>query len=211
MDEKRKNILDISKKMFTEYGIRSVSMDDICKQLNISKKTLYQCFDNKASLLEALIDFEMEQTMDEAKKIKSQSRNAIHALLLVSKTMSQVSTNSSPAVAYDLKKYYPELYKKLIQKKREMAYKGISMNMERGIKEGLYRDDLNIELTTQLYIKKVEQMHDKDFMEDIKFSPESIFKVMFETHIRGIANSKGIETFKKEKENLNFNINDTTV
>ena len=211
MEEKRNDILDTSKKMFAEYGIRSVSMDDICKQLNISKKTLYQCFDNKADLLEALIDFEMKETSKEAAKIKTQARNAIHSLLLVSKAMSRVSTNSNPAIAYDLKKYYPELYNKFIQKKRELAFKGITMNMERGIEEGIYRNDLNLELTAQLYIKKVEQMHDKDFMENIKYSPESLFKVMFENHIRGIANAKGIEIFEKEKENLNFNIDDTTV
>ena len=211
MENKKEEILNTTKRLFAEYGIRSVSMDDISKEHSISKKTLYQYFENKASLLESLMNYEIERSKNKAAQIKEESRNAIHSLLLVSKTLSQFSANSNPAIGFDLKKYYPELYKKFLQKKRDLAFQGITMNMKRGIEEGIYRHDLKIELTAQLYIKKVEQMHDKDFKENIKFSPEAIFEVMFENHIRGIANQKGIEIFEKEKQNLNFNINDTNV
>jgi hypothetical protein len=84
------------------------------------------------------------------------------------------------------------------------------MNMQRGIAEGLYREDLSVDLVAKLYVKKIEQMHDKEFMENIDCSPASIFEVMFENHIRGISNQKGVEIFQKEKENLNFNIDDTS-
>ena len=91
-----------------------------------------------------------------------------------------------------------------------MAYEGIVMNLERGMKEGLYRSDLSIEVIARLYIQKIEQMHDKEFLQHMEFSHECIFEIMFENHIRGIANQKGIEVFEKEKENLNFKIDDTS-
>lgn len=210
MESKQQEIINVAREMFGEYGIRSVSVDDICRQVGISKKTLYQYYNNKAELLDSLLTQEMENVKNEALEIKAEANNAIHSLLLVSKLIGRLSMNAKPAAAYDLKKYYPELYKKFVDIKRQMAYEGIVMNLERGMKEGLYRSDLSIEVIARLYIQKIEQMHDKEFLQHMEFSHECIFEIMFENHIRGIANQKGIEVFEKEKENLNFKIDDTS-
>ena len=210
MESKQQEIINVAREMFGEYGIRSVSVDDICRQVGISKKTLYQYYNNKAELLDSLLTQEMENVKNEALEIKAEANNAIHSLLLVSKLIGRLSMNAKPAAAYDLKKYYPELYKKFVDIKRQMAYEGIVMNLERGMKEGLYRSDLSIEVIARLYIQKIEQMHDKEFLQHMEFSHECILKIMFENHIRGIANQKGIEVFEKEKENLNFKIDDTS-
>lgn len=210
MEEKREEITSKAADMFGEYGIRSVSIDDICREISISKKTFYQYFENKSELLEAILNIHVEQALNKAQKIKEQANNAIEALLMVSKTICRISMNARPAAAFDLKKYYPEIHKEFINYKRKLSYDGIVMNMRRGISEGIYREDLSVELVAQLYVKKIEQMHDKEFMENIEFSPETIFQVMFENHIRAISNQKGIEIFEKEKQNLNFNIDDDT-
>lgn len=208
MEDKYQEIITKAKYMFGEYSIHSVSMDDISREVSISKKTLYQHYNNKSELLEAIFNFEIDRVGKEAQQIKEQSRNAIDALLIVSKIMGQHSIKTKPTVAFDMKKYYPELYKRFLKKKRELTYEGIVKNMKRGISEGIYREELNVELVAYLYVKKIEHMHDQDIMENSDFSQEDIFQVMFENHIRGISNQKGIEIFEKEKQNFNFNIDD---
>ncbi|MFO8087515.1 MAG: TetR/AcrR family transcriptional regulator [Bacteroidales bacterium] len=211
MEEKKQEIIQAARQMFMDYGIRSVSMDDISKSISISKKTLYHHFDNKAALLEALLELEMEYIKTQAEGIKAEARDAIHALFLVSKAINNTATRSKPVVTFDLKKYYPGLLNTFVKMKQEFTYEGIAENVRRGIKEGIYREDLNVDVVARLYVKKVEQMHDKDLMEDTDCSAGTIFEIMFENHIRGIANAKGIEIFEKEKENLNFNINDNDI
>ncbi len=78
--------------------------------------------------------------------------------------------------------------------------------MDQGIKEGLYRQDLNKDIIAQLYFKNIEDFHTTLGETMKKYSFEKIFEVMFENHIRGIANEKGIEYFEKQKEKLNFNL-----
>ncbi len=210
MDGRKREILQAAWEMFSEYGIRSVSIEDICRAIGISKKTLYQYFDNKADLVESLLIHEIENVMRDVEVVKKPAKNAIQALLLVSKTICRLSMHKKPSAAFDLKKYYPDLYKKIVSIKREHAFEGIRMNMERGIKEGLYRNDLNVELVANLYVQKIEQLHEMEFSGGKKFTSDKIFEVMFENHIRGISNSKGIEVFENEKKNLNYNINDTS-
>ncbi len=210
MDGRKREILQAARDMFSEYGIRSVSIDDICKAVGISKKTLYQYFDNKAELVESLLMHEIEDVMKDVEGVKEQAANAIQALLLVSKTICRLSMHKKPSAAFDLKKYYPDLHKKFVSIKRQHAFEGIRMNMERGIKEGYYREDLNIELVANIYVQKIEQMHELEFSGERKFTADKIFEVMFENHIRGISNSKGIEVFENEKKNLNYKINDTS-
>jgi TetR/AcrR family transcriptional regulator, cholesterol catabolism regulator len=192
--------------LFYKYGIRSVSMDDISRELGISKKTLYCFFKNKEELLEKGMEVEAERAKKSFTEIKSIAENSIDALLEVSKRISHQMQTVSPNFNFDLRKYYPEVCKKHKELNRKHIFEKIKENLQNGIKEGIYRDDLSIDLITHLYIQKLEDLlaPDMQAMENISFS--KIFKVMFENHIRGIANQKGIEYFEKRKEFLKFKI-----
>lgn len=84
-------------------------------------------------------------------------------------------------------------------------YEAIVANIRRGIEENLYRSDLDVETVARLYIQKLESIHNPDFLESAGLTPDAVFKVMFDNHIRGIANPKGIKYYEKQLSNKNSN------
>lgn len=206
MDEKLEQIIKESARVFFKYGIKSISMDDIARELGMSKKTLYLYVENKTDLIQKILDYNLTCQCSEKDTIAGKNLNAIAILLEVSKMINRHLKQMNPSVTYDLQKYYPDLFRNYIEKKREELYKDIKKNIEQGISEGLYREDLNVELIARLYIKKLENIHDPEFLPSAEFNIENIFEVMFESHIRGIANKKGIVYLEKQKITLNFNL-----
>lgn len=206
MDDKQEQIIKGSARVFFKYGIKSVSMDDIARELGISKKTLYTHVSNKTELVQKILDLQLDCQCYEKDCIREKKLNAIAVLLEVSKMINRHLKEMHPSVTYDLQKYYPELFRKYLDKKREELFVDIKQNMEQGISEGYYREDLNIELIARLYLKKLETIHDPEFLPSAEFNIENIFDVIFESHIRGIANKKGIAYLEKQKKILNFNM-----
>ncbi|MBI9039325.1 MAG: TetR/AcrR family transcriptional regulator [Bacteroidales bacterium] len=203
MDTKLENILKEVRLIFMKYGIRNYSMDDICRNIGISKKTLYNYVDNKTDLLQKVLDYEfiMDNGPLGVYLIKG---NAIDILLDVSMRINKEFETFNPIYIFELNKYYPKIFKEFVEKKRKVAYEKIYKNLEQGIKEGIYRKDLDIELVTILYIRKIEDIHNPDLIESGNFSFKEIFSAMFENHIRGISNEKGIAYFENQKKSLNI-------
>ena len=125
-------------------------------------------------------------------------------LLHVSEAVCQHIKDTNRAMVFELRKYYPEQFKQFWIAKRVQIHSHIKENIEQGIAQNLYRNDLNVELITLLYVRRLEDFSDTD--EDMfqKFSFEEIFKIMFESHIRGISNINGIAYFEKKKKELNY-------
>ncbi len=205
-EDRYQNIISNAYNIFIQYGIKNVSMDDLCRQMGISKKTLYKYVNNKVDLLDRISEYIHNKIKMRIKKIKKSSLNAIDVLLEMSKVSSENHVRINPMVNYEIRKYYPQIYEKYISKKKELIIGSILMNLEKGIKEGLYRQDLNKEIVAHLYFKKIEEFHllERDELKNISYS--EIFEVMFENHIRGISNEKGIAYLEKQKAKLNFNI-----
>lgn len=202
--EKLDFILEQSRELFTKYGIRSISMDDIARELGVSKKTLYLHVKNKADLLDKLFKKVQTDFVIAVNHVCSQGMNAIDELLEVSKLVNREFMKYNPSTVFDLQKYYPEVFNNHIIEEKEYTYSMILQNLEKGISEGIYRDDQDIQLVANLYIQKVESIHDEKFLSQANITMEQIFEVMFENHIRGISNRKGIEYFEQRKQQLKF-------
>jgi hypothetical protein len=101
-----------------------------------------------------------------------------------------------------MKKYYESVFHKFMQQKQAHIFGQISANIIKGIAEGLYRDNLNVELVAGLYVRNLVDMHNKDFciVENITF--DQVFEAMFENHIRAISTAEGIEYFEKRKSEI---------
>ena len=189
MEEIIKKVLEL----YLKYGIKSVTMDDTARELGISKKTLYLHFKDKDELVKKVIEYQMNMQQEEMKALVMQKINAIEELLMVSKLISNFLKQTSPTATYDLQKYYPEIWNNIIMNRRDHIYNQISENMKKGIKEGLYRNDLNIDIIAHFYLFRLEMTHTLDLIVDDKYTYEEIFNTFFNYHIRGIANKRGIE------------------
>ncbi len=205
-DEKYYKIMEGARKLFLNNGIRSVSMDDVARSQGISKKTLYQYVDNKTDLLKQILDSMMLHVKQKIQQIENMNLNAIDILLEMSKVVGERIMKFNPIISFELEKYYPAIYEEYKSVKKQMMRDFIKHNIEKGKEEGIYRSDLNSEVVSHLYFERIEDLYKPGIVEQENFSFEELFKVMFENHIRGISNEKGIKYFEAQKENLTFNV-----
>ncbi len=206
MDEKVDRILSESLKLFKKYGIRSISMDDLAKELGMSKKTIYQYVANKTELVEMVLNYMLEKESFLCLDKENEEMNAIDFLLAVSRNVSEQMQGMNPMNAFELQKYYPVIYRDFIMKKRDRVFEQVKNNFAQGIEEGIYRNDLDIDLVARLYIQKLIDVHDPEFLASGNFSFEKVFQVMFDNHIRGIANPVGLAYYEKQTNTLHTNI-----
>jgi AcrR family transcriptional regulator len=198
-DPKFTAILEKTVELFYEFGIRNLNMDDISRSLGISKKTLYQYVKSKEDLIEKLFYYDEMKWTNNFLKIKFKELNAIEILFEVSRMVHEQMGKLNPKLKFELHKYYEPTFNQIMQRKQNQIFEHMSLNIEKGIREGLYRSDLNVELMAGLYVRNLIDMHNKDFciIENITF--DQLFTAMFEHHIRAIATPEGIAYFEKRK------------
>jgi AcrR family transcriptional regulator len=204
MDKSLIDILERVRELFFKYGVRSVSIEDICRDLGISKKKLYQHVTSKNELVKKLLELERQNFEIIFERHNFDGINAIDILLTVSREVGERFWDVSPSMTFDLKKYYPDVYHKHIEERIEFIYQKIQINMQKGISQGIYRDDLSIELVARLYIRRLIDLHNPEFFPAEKFSFQTLFDTMFDNFIRGIAKENGIAHYEKQMRKVNF-------
>ena len=125
--------------------------------------------------------------------------NAIDILLTVSKEIATKFKNVSPGITLDIKTKYPDVYKRHFKSRMDFIFSKIKINLQKGISQGIYRDDLSIELVARLYMSRLIDLHNPDFFPPEEFSFDTLFDTMFENFIRSIANEDGLKYWEKKK------------
>lgn len=193
-----KEIIQKAGVLFMRYGIKSMTMDELARQMGVSKKTLYQFVDNKKHLVKKVILQHIDVQQCHIQEVFNEKVNAIDALMEMTKVVSAQMKEIHPSVMFDLKKYHPESFCILQEHKQSFIYKNIKNNLEVGISSGLYRDNLNPELLTQLYLSMVNSIMDPENSVMNDFSYADLHAEMMRYHIRGIASAEGREYLKQK-------------
>lgn len=201
-DPKLLEILKRTVELFYEFGIRNLNMDDISRSLGISKKTLYQYVKSKEDLIEKLFYYDEMKWDEETSKVNFEELNAIEILIQVSLKVFEEMGKLNPKLKFELKKYYEPIYQQFMVRKQNHIFNHLCKNIEKGIKEELYRSDVNVELVAGLYVRNLVDMHNKDYciIENTTF--DQVFQVMFENHIRAISTPEGLAYFEKRKSEI---------
>ena len=200
MEEKKEVVLENAAKIFMRYGLKSVSMDDVSRELKISKKTLYKFVTDKNDLVAQIMKAQIQN--DEASVIKfiKESKNAIEEIISISEFAGKIVNNMHPSIHYDLEKYYPEAWEIFNGYKQKFVLGCMRENMVRGIKEGYYRKDLNIPIVALLYVARIDLIFDGKLFPPNEFNFKDVYREMINYHLRGISSEKGIK-YLNEKFN----------
>jgi len=182
-----------------KYGVKSVSMDDIAKQLGMSKKTIYQHFENKRDLISSMIFSTIEKDEADIMEIVSKSKDAIDEIVTIARHVIQFLRGMSPTLVYDIQKYYPKEWKRVDIHHDEFIYGVIKGNIERGIKEGWYCEDINPEIIAKIYVGTSHLITDVNAFPLRDFSKSELFQNVITYHMRGIVSDKGRKYLKKLK------------
>ena len=206
--EAKERILLKSYDLFNQYGIRSVSMDDIAAQLGMSKKTLYQYFTDKDELVNAVFDVALQSNKAQCVASREQRDNAIHEIFLSFDMVREMLVNMNPSLIFDLKKYHPSAFTKYLSFKNEFLYKLIRSNLEQGIAEELYRPEIDVEVLTRYRLYSVMLAFDPEVFPGSKASHLHIEEQLIEHFVYGLATAKGLKLIQKYKNQHSKNKRD---
>jgi hypothetical protein len=190
--------------LFNKNGKAVIDLDEISVRIGIPRKVILKYVSGEEELVEKVLDFERQQFEEIFKIHDFEGVNAIDILLIVSKEVAEKFIDISPSVTFVLKNHFPDIYQRHFNLRRDFIYEKIQINLSKGISQGMYRDDLSIELIARLYLSRLIDLHNPDFFPAEKFSSETIFNVMFENFIRSIAKPEGLAYYEKEKKYFKF-------
>jgi len=193
MDDKKREIIGEALEVYMRLGIKSVTMDEMARQLGISKKTLYIYVKDKNDLVEQTLEFAHVNEQEQIKKITESTDNAIDELLETGKFIITILKKIHPSIFFDLAKYHPNAMKMMKCNQDEFVSECVESNLSIGIKQGLYRKNINTEVISKVYMAAMDHVLKGNSYEDSKMRPETVYSEFFRYHIRGIASEKGLK------------------
>ncbi len=197
--ETQERILIKAHEKFMRYGIRSVSMDDIATHLGVSKKTIYQFYTDKDALVTAVFKLVLDKNLTSCTSFQSTAENAIHEQYLCSDMVQEMFNTMNPSIMYETKKYHPKAYEEFEKHKRTNIFNMIKANLERGIAEGLFREDIDVEIITWMQIESIALMFYGEEVGQLKKKLAQIEKEVTEFFLYGLATPKGLKLITKYK------------
>ena len=198
--ELKQHILKEAGMMFSKYGIRSITMDYIASELGVSKRTLYEIFQDKDDLVYQAIIEGTKEHRKMCQNIINESYNIIEAIYKIGKFNHELFSKINPLFFEDLKKYHFSIYNKFHQNGDLRDYELTRTLFEKGKKEGIIRNDINIDLLNIIIHKLIDIIHD----DDLKFyDNDEILKTVFIPFIIGVSTEKGRILVEKYFSNNN--------
>jgi AcrR family transcriptional regulator len=205
MDDVKTQILTTASRLFLQFGLRSVTIDDVCNNLHISKKTFYNYFRQKEELIEMVLQQQCEVLKQKKNKknviLDDPSLNAIDKLVLAFKHWNQDSSMHSMTFLYDLMKYYPEIHTRAMEQQDQTAKESVKKWIQQGVAEGLIRSDVDIDLLatyTQFQFGKVLS----ELIGKLEVGVSTMVEFLLDSNIRVLVSEKGYryyqEKYKKE-------------
>ncbi len=186
--------------LFNRYGIRSVTMDEIATQLGMSKKTIYQYFADKDELVDAVIADVIEFSRQVCEKDQKEAPDAIAEVFLALDMLAKIFRNMNPFIMFDLERYHPRTYKRFLEHKDRFLYQTIKQNLERGIAEGLYRPEINVEIIARFRLESILIMFNQELFKDRHFTLFQLQAEILEHFLFASASMKGYKLILKYKE-----------
>lgn len=183
--------------MFMRLGIKSVSMDDIAREMGVSKKTIYVEVSNKEELISLVMEDDFCKDMEVLEQNHGESLDAIDEFLRNSRYFIRQMRAMSPATLRDLQKYYPVIWKGLVKNHHLEFEKSLKENLERGLEEGIYRGDLDPVIIARFYSSMMMSVIDTSIFPAQERPISEIIGHLSHYHFHGIVNQFGRERLDK--------------
>jgi hypothetical protein len=193
----REKILINATDLFLNYGFKSITMDDISNHIGISKKTIYQHFENKTTLVEAVSMHVFNTISCGINDICSSKKNPIEEIFDIKQFVMEHLKDEKSSPQYQLQKYYPKIFNTLKKKQFDIMQECVKDNLLRGVEIGLYRPSINIEFISRIYFNSMVAIKDKELFPLQHFSVNTLMIHFLEYHLRGICTEKGLLTLNK--------------
>jgi AcrR family transcriptional regulator len=209
MEHNREKIVERSWELFRKFGIKSVSMDDIAREMGISKKTLYQAVKDKNDIVAGVIDLVKEWGSNFWQVFYDDNFNAIEQHCRQREVVKGLHKQFNATFSFDLRKYYPELYREIIEWKKNVIMDVHVTNIEKGKKEGLYRSDVDAVVIAKLLVAHHLYTFDptNEIFDASDIMDLSVIEQFYMYHLRGLATAKGLKELDRLFANSKKTVN----
>ena len=191
------NIIIKADNLFRKFGIRGVTVDDICSECGISKKTIYKYYTDKHTIANKSIEFHHDNLYNEIQEIIKRSPNSIETFFRISKHFRNSLNETTPLFVHDLKRYHPDLYKITQEYKEKLFEKTLQNVINSGKSEGFIRSTINEDIVSKLRIEIIEIGFNQDVFPLKKYNFRDIQFISFDLFIRGIVTNKGLLLYEE--------------
>ncbi len=199
MDLKTRIIIEADS-LFCQYGIKSVTMDDIAKHLGMSKKTIYLHFSDKNELVVDLMRNKMENQVCIMDKSAGESNDAVHEVFNAVINMKDMLSKMNPMLFYDLQKYHSEAWALFKEFRENNLFKNVNQNLKRGIKEGYFRTEINLDILTRMHIEQFDSAFNQTTYPIKDFNISQVMTELTEHFLYGICTLKGHKLINRYKQ-----------
>lgn len=171
-------------------------MDNIAKELGISKKTIYRYFSSRTDMIGEIVHSFIQSDMDARIEIANTAKNPIEEIISMGSYNSKLFDILSPKTVPDLKQYYPEIWKEIFDFQKVFMKKQVLANLEKGISEGFFRSDINPELVSRIYVLLGLAIIEDCTLENKQNILKPLFAESLKYHLSGILSEKGRKEVK---------------
>jgi AcrR family transcriptional regulator len=179
--------------LFTRYGVRSVTMNEIASALGVSKKTIYQYYADKNEIVMAVMQYHMEMERQDVEKIKQQAVNAVDEMLRIREYVYRMMREFHPAIMFEVRKYYPDALQEFERFKEDFIVNLLEKNLERGIQEGSYRPQLATSIAARGFVEIANLAIDPDVFSQQAYQPAQVQHELTDVFIQGMCTDQGKE------------------
>jgi TetR/AcrR family transcriptional regulator, cholesterol catabolism regulator len=186
-------IVEEATRQFFQYGIRNVTMDGIASELGISKRTVYENFKDKTALVRQCMENLFLHHEEKTREVLSTSKNVIEIIAEFMQEGMNAMNAINPVFFHDLKKFYPQIWSSFHQKNLDNSHVLIERLLEKGTKEKLFRDDIDLQIVAKLFLEQNNIIMDERIFPRNEFHLPDIYQNLTVNFMRGISTRKGIE------------------
>ena len=201
MDKAFVHIIEKVRKFLLREGMGNFSLGNI-ESAGISKEEILKYVNSKEELVEKILEFERTSFIKIFLEYNFEGQNAIDILFIVSQEINDRFEDVSPAVTIEFEKYFPEIYKKHMDQRMNFIFDKIKINVDKGIAQGMYREDLSAEIVGRMYLSRLEDMHNPELYPPERFKFGTIYDTMIDSFVKSIATDDGLSYYRHRKQLL---------
>jgi AcrR family transcriptional regulator len=201
MENISEKILETAGSLFLKYGIKSISMDDIARELSISKKTIYNFFKDKNEIVYLISERFLQEQKDKFDKVQDESKDPIGQLYGGTLHAREIFEKINPYVLFDIKKYYRDAWRLYLDFEKNVMFASLILTLEKGIEKGLFRAEIDVQILATLRMEEIKLAFDNEVFPGESFNFKEVQYQILDHFFYGIMTEKGYALLNKYKEN----------
>ncbi len=197
-------VIEVASGLFITDGVKTVTVDEIAKELGMSKKTIYHLFDTKAKLVSCCVNVVLEQKRQEIKEVAGLGVDPISEMLELGKLNVQTFKAFSKDTLKDLKRFYPEAWELVDEFKEKDIYQHLLTNLNKGVASKDYRDNLQVKIVAHIYIGLLDSAMMQHSLMKTNISLDEVYKEHLQMHIYSICSEQGRAKLESQLINIDY-------